>query len=64
MNLAQIKFFGLFISALCKVQTVGFEKLTGSFNSDVKMDSSLRRLLMPWIQNLLSASIVWRKKQD
>jgi len=27
MNLARIKFFGLFISALCKVQTVCFEKL-------------------------------------
>jgi hypothetical protein len=26
MNLARIKFLGLFISALCKVQTVCFEK--------------------------------------
>jgi hypothetical protein len=40
MNLARIKFFGLFISALCKVQTVCFEKLACSFDSDAKMDSS------------------------
>ena len=44
MNLARIKFFGLFISALCKVQTVCFEKLACSFDSDAKMDSSLRRI--------------------
>jgi hypothetical protein len=40
MNLARIKFFGLFISALCKVQTVCFEKLASS----VKAESSLRRI--------------------
>jgi hypothetical protein len=44
MNLARIKFFGLFISALCKVQTVSFEKLACSFDSDVKIESSLRRI--------------------
>jgi len=44
INLARIKFFGLFISALCKVQTVCFEKLACSFDSDAKMDSSLRRI--------------------
>jgi hypothetical protein len=44
MNLARIKFFGLFISALCKVQTVCFEKLACGFGSDVKAESSLRRI--------------------
>ena len=44
MNLARIKFFGLFISALCKVQTVCFEKLACGFDSSVKADSSLRRI--------------------
>jgi len=44
MNLARIKFFGLFISALCKVQTVCFEKLACGFDSDAKADSSLRRI--------------------
>jgi hypothetical protein len=44
MNLARIKFFGLFISALCKVQTVCFEKLACGFDSNVKTESSLRRI--------------------
>jgi hypothetical protein len=44
MNLARIKFFGLFISALCRVQTVCFEKLACSFDSNAKADSSLRRI--------------------
>jgi len=44
MNLAHIKFFGLFISALCKVQTVCFEKLACGFDSNAKAGSSLRRI--------------------
>jgi len=44
MNLARIKFFGLFISALCKVQTVCFEKLACSFECDARAESSLRRI--------------------
>jgi len=44
MNLARIKFFGLFISALCKVQTVCFEKLACGFETDAKTESSLRRI--------------------
>ncbi|MDX9904189.1 MAG: hypothetical protein RB288_08950, partial [Bacteroidales bacterium] len=34
---------GLFISALCKVQTVCFEKLACSFECDARAESSLRR---------------------
>ena len=44
MNLARVKFFGLFISALCKVQTVCFEKLACGCDSPVNTDSSLRRI--------------------
>ncbi len=44
MNLARIKFFGLFIMALCKVQTVCFEKLAVSFDCEAKIESSLRRI--------------------
>jgi len=44
MNLARIKFFGLFISALCKVQTVCFEKLACGFDANVNVESSLRRI--------------------
>ena len=44
MNLARIKFFGLFISVLCKVQTVCFEKLACGFDANVNVESSLRRI--------------------
>ncbi len=43
-NLARIKFFGLFLCALCKVRTVGFERLSVAFDSQAKSDSSLRRI--------------------
>ena len=44
MNLARIKFFGMFICALCKVQTVCFEKLAIAFEASVQSNSSLRRI--------------------
>ena len=44
MNLARIKFFGLFICALCKVQTVCFEKLATAFENEAAYGSSLRRI--------------------
>lgn len=44
MNLARIKFFGLFICALCKVQNVCFEKLATAFDSKAERESSLRRI--------------------
>lgn len=44
LNLARIKFIALFISSLCKVQTVNFEKLANAFDSDSKASSSLRRI--------------------
>jgi hypothetical protein len=60
MNLARIKFFGLFISALCKVQTVCFEKLAGSFDSEVKIDSSLRRIQRFMSEYVLDTDLVAR----
>ncbi|KAA6350174.1 hypothetical protein EZS27_002440 [termite gut metagenome] len=44
MNLARIKFFGMFVCALCKVQTVGFDKLATAFECGSKSESSLRRI--------------------
>jgi len=44
MNLARIKFFGMFICALCKVQNVCFEKLAIAFEARVHSNSSLRRI--------------------
>ena len=44
LNLARIKLMSMFICALCKVQTVGFEKLANAFDTKTKSDSSLRRI--------------------
>ena len=44
MNLAHITFFGLFICALCKVQSVNFVKLSAAFEVKAKAESSLRRI--------------------
>lgn len=60
MNLARIKFFGLFICALCKVQTVCFEKLATSFDTKVKTDSSLRRIQRFISEYLLDTDLIAR----
>ena len=60
MNLARIKFFGLFICALCKVQTVCFEKLAASFDTDVGVDSSLRRIQRFMSDYLLDTNLIAR----
>ena len=44
LNLARIKFISLFICALCKVQSVCFEKLASGFENNCGNDSSLRRI--------------------
>ena len=60
MNLARIKFFGLFICALCKVQTVCFEKLAASFDTDVGVNSSLRRIQRFMSDYLLDTNLIAR----
>lgn len=44
MNLARIKLISFFITALCKVQTVNFDRLACDFDSKSNKDSSLRRI--------------------
>ncbi|MDR1056884.1 MAG: hypothetical protein LBL90_13990 [Prevotellaceae bacterium] len=44
MNMASVKFFGLFICALCKVQIVSFCKLATAFETPAKSGSALRRI--------------------
>ena len=44
INLARVKLIAHFITALCKVQTVTFEKLANAFNTTSHADSSLRRI--------------------
>ncbi len=60
MNLARIKFFGLFICALSKVQSVCFDKLAISFDTDVKYESSLRRIQRFMSAYLLDTDIIAR----
>lgn len=58
MNLARIKFFGMFITALCKVQTVCFEKLAVSFETDARSDSSLRRIQRFMSEYVLDTNLI------
>lgn len=44
MNLARIRFLNFFITALCKVQTVNFDRLACDFNTTSQKSSSLRRI--------------------
>ena len=44
LNLARVKLISHFIIALCKVQTVTFEKLANAFDSKSDASSSLRRI--------------------
>ena len=44
VNLSRLKLMSMFVMALCKVQTVGFEKLSNAFDSKAKASSSLRRI--------------------
>lgn len=44
INLARLKLISMFVIALCKVQTVGFEKLANAFDTQAKAGSSLRRI--------------------
>jgi hypothetical protein len=60
MNLARIKFFGMFICALCKVQTVGYEKLAAAFEATAKSDSSLRRIQRFMAEYVLDTDLIAR----
>lgn len=44
LNLARVKLISHVIIALCKVQTVNFEKLANAFDTKARSDSSLRRI--------------------
>lgn len=58
INLARIKFISMFICALCKVQTVGFEKLANAFDSKADSFSSLRRIQRFIAEYSLNSNIV------
>jgi len=59
LNLARIKLIAMFICALCKVQTVGLEKLANAFDAKAKSASSLRRI-QRFIQFSLDSDLIAR----
>jgi len=60
MNKARITFFGLFICALCKVQTVCYKKLADAFETSAKSDSALRRIQRFMAEYNLASDIIAR----
>lgn len=60
MNLARIKLLSLFIMALCKVQTVNFDRLACDFNTSSHKDSSLRRIQRFFANCVLDQTILTR----
>jgi hypothetical protein len=60
MNLARIKFFGLIICALIKVQNVCFEKLATAFETEAKATSALRRIQRFMADYMLDTDIIAR----
>lgn len=44
LNLARVKLIAMFVCSLCKVQTVGFEKLANVFDGSAQPASNLRRI--------------------
>ena len=58
INLARIRLICHFISALCKVQTVTFDKLARAFDSSAKEAFSLRRIQRFMANYVLSPDLI------
>jgi len=58
VNLSRLKLLSMFVIALCKVQTVGFEKLSNAFDSGAKAASSLRRIQRFIAQYALDSDLI------
>jgi hypothetical protein len=60
INLARVKLISHIIIALCKVQTVTFEKLSNAFDTRVNSASSLRRIQRFITNYSLDANLIAR----
>jgi len=58
INLARIKLMALFILALCKVQTICFERLASGFDHSSKKASSLRRIQRFMANYMLDTNLI------
>jgi hypothetical protein len=60
MNLARIRFIVMFILALCKLQSVCFEKLACGFDTPASRSSSLRRIQRFMAQYVVDRDLIAR----
>lgn len=60
LNLARVKLISYFVIALCKVQTVTFEKLANAFDTSANASSSLRRIQRFIANYTLDADLIAR----
>ena len=58
INRSRLKLMSMFVIALCKVQTVGFEKLSKAFDSEALSSSSLRRIQRFIADFILDADLI------
>jgi len=58
INLARIKLIAFFISSLCKVQSVTFDKLANAFDITANTSSSLRRIQRFMAEYTLEADLI------
>ena len=58
INRSRLKLMSMFVIALCKVQTVGFEKLSKAFDSEALPSSSLRRIQRFIADFILDADLI------
>ena len=60
VRVARIKFLGMFICALCKMQSVSYEKLKTAFETDANSASSLRRIQRFFAEYMLDYDLIAR----
>lgn len=58
INFARVKLMSLFIQALCKVQTVNYERLALGFDTSVEKDSNLRRIQRFFASYMLDHDVI------
>lgn len=58
INVARLKLIALFITALCKVQTVNYERLALGFDSTTKKESNLRRIQRFFAEYILDHDVI------
>jgi len=58
INFASVKLITLFVTALCRVQTVNYERLVLGFDSTVEKESNLRRIQRFFASYILDHDLV------